>query len=116
MDMIVVGCGRVGAALAFRLFQREHRVTVIDSAPQAFKNLPPSFRGRTLEGDALDQSVLRRAGIAKAHGLAAVTNAGNNGNHVREHAPGSHVSDCRNIGERRPADFAAIGFGPTIRN
>jgi trk system potassium uptake protein len=75
MKIIVVGCGRLGAELAYRLFQTGHRVTVIDQVAAAFDNLPPDFRGRTLEGEALSQDVLTRAGIAGADGLAAVTNS-----------------------------------------
>jgi trk system potassium uptake protein TrkA len=75
MNVIVVGCGRVGAELAYRLFQRGNKVTVIDQVSQSFKSLPSDFRGRTLEGEALNQDLLRRAGIAKAEGLAAVTNS-----------------------------------------
>jgi len=75
MNVIVVGCGRVGVALAYRLFQRDHQVTVIDPEAAAFKNLPPDFRGRTVQGQAMNQDVLRRAGIKKADALAAVTNS-----------------------------------------
>ncbi len=75
MNVIVVGCGRVGAELAHRLFQQGHQVTVVDYAAAAFANLPPDFRGRTVEGEVLNQEVLRRAGIANADGLAAVTNS-----------------------------------------
>lgn len=71
---IVVGCGRVGSELAYRLYKRDHRVTVIDPEQGSFDNLPPDFRGQTIEGEALSQDVLRRAGIARADGLAAVTN------------------------------------------
>ncbi len=74
MNIIVVGCGRVGAELAYRLFTRGHKVAVIDHVISAFDNLPPDFLGRTIEGEALNQSVLRRAGIESADGLAAVTN------------------------------------------
>lgn len=75
MNVVVVGCGRVGSQLAYRLCQRGHTVTVIDPVAAAFENLPPDFRGRTLEGAALNEDVLRRAGIAQADGLAAVTNS-----------------------------------------
>jgi trk/ktr system potassium uptake protein len=75
MELIVVGCGRVGSELAYRLFEKGHRVTVIDPDAAAFKNLPPDFRGRTVQGHALSQDLLRRAGIKKADGLAAVTNS-----------------------------------------
>lgn len=73
MNIIVVGCGRVGAELAYRLFQKEHKVTVIDQTVAAFSNLPNDFVGLTIEGEATDQNVLHRAGIESANGLAAVT-------------------------------------------
>ncbi len=75
MEIVVVGCGRVGAELAFRLFQRGHQVTVIDGVVAAFQNLHPDFRGRTVEGEALNEDVLRRAGLESADGLAAVTSS-----------------------------------------
>ncbi len=75
MDIIVVGCGRLGSQLAYRLFKSGHEVAVVDSNPQAFNNLPPDFSGRLHEGDAMGQDVLLRAGIEKAHALAAVTNS-----------------------------------------
>jgi trk system potassium uptake protein TrkA len=75
MNVIVVGCGRVGSELAHRLFANGHRVCVIDRSQEAFKDLPPDFRGRTLEGDVLSEAVLHRAGIDTADALAAVTNS-----------------------------------------
>jgi trk system potassium uptake protein TrkA len=75
MQVIVVGCGRLGAELAHRLFQRGHEVTVIDQVAAAFDNLQPLFRGRTVQGEVLNQDVLHRAGIEHADALAAVTNS-----------------------------------------
>ena len=75
MFIIVVGCGRVGAELAFRLYQRGHQVAVIDQVGTSFANLDPEYRGRTIEGEVLSQDVLTRAGIEEADGLAAVTNS-----------------------------------------
>jgi trk system potassium uptake protein TrkA len=75
MNFIVVGCGRVGAELAFRLFKGGHQIVVVDSNRDAFNRLHPDFRGRTLEGEGLAENVLERAGIREAQGLAAVTNS-----------------------------------------
>jgi trk system potassium uptake protein TrkA len=75
MNVIVVGCGRVGAELSHHLFKRGHQVVAVDSNKEAFNRLHPDFRGRTLEGEGLAESVLERAGIREAHGLAAVTNS-----------------------------------------
>lgn len=75
MNFIVLGCGRVGAELCYRLFKSGHQVVVVDNNKQAFNRLHPDFRGRTLEGEGLAESVLERAGIREADGLAAVTNS-----------------------------------------
>jgi trk/ktr system potassium uptake protein len=75
MFVIVVGCGRVGSELAFRLFQGGHQVAVIDEVGTSFENLHPDYRGRTIEGEVLSEEVLKRSGIETADGLAAVTNS-----------------------------------------
>ena len=75
MFVIVVGCGRVGSELAFRLFQAGHQVAVIDEVGTSFENLHPDYRGRTIEGEVLSEEVLKRSGIETADGLAAVTNS-----------------------------------------
>jgi len=75
MNFIVVGCGRVGAELCYRLYKSGHQVVAVDSDRTAFNRLPADFRGRTLEGEGLAESVLERAGISEANGVAAVTNS-----------------------------------------
>lgn len=75
MNIIVIGCGRVGAELAYSLFRRGHQVTVVDYQSVAFNNLPQDFRGRTIHGEALNKQVLHRAGIEKSDGLAMVTSS-----------------------------------------
>lgn len=73
--MLVIGCGRLGAELAYGLFRRGHHVSVVDRAATAFANLPGDFRGKTIEGDVLDKGLLERAGMRGADGLAAVTSS-----------------------------------------
>jgi len=75
MNFFVIGCGRVGSELAFRLYKNEHKVVVIDKNREALNGLPSEFRGRTIEGDVLVEQMLERAGISEANGLAAVTNS-----------------------------------------
>lgn len=77
MEVIVVGCGRVGAELASALSKQNIDVTVIDPNPKAFERLEVGFQGRTVEGVGIDQEVLLRAGIETAHGFAAVTSSDN---------------------------------------
>jgi trk system potassium uptake protein TrkA len=75
VKIVVVGCGRLGAELAFRLHANGDDVVVVDQLAGAFDNLRPDYGGRTLQGDVLADEVLRRAGIERADCLAAVTNS-----------------------------------------
>lgn len=75
MKILVVGCGRLGADLAYRLSKSGHSVAVIDTSEAAFNKLPSDFIGRIHEGNGLQQDVLIRAGIEGADGLAAVTDS-----------------------------------------
>jgi trk system potassium uptake protein len=75
MNVVIVGCGRVGAELAYNLFEKGHKVSLIDRTEEAFTGLHPNFRGRTIEGEGLEQEVLHRAGIEHADALVAVTNS-----------------------------------------
>ncbi len=72
-----MGCGRVGSALARSLEDRNHTVSVIDSNPDAFRRLGPSFAGTKVTGVGFDQSVLDRAGIDHADAFAAVSSGDN---------------------------------------
>ncbi|MBI5193052.1 MAG: TrkA family potassium uptake protein [Nitrospirae bacterium] len=73
--IIIVGCGRVGVELTLSLYNQGHTVSVVDVNPRAFDRLGPQFRGRTVQGECIDQDVLKRAGIETADALAAVTSS-----------------------------------------
>jgi trk system potassium uptake protein TrkA len=75
MNVIVVGCGRVGAELAFLMSRRGHDVTVIDHVGSSFSHLDPDYRGRTIEAEPLAEGVLEKAGVRAADALASVTNS-----------------------------------------
>jgi trk system potassium uptake protein TrkA len=81
MQVIIVGCGRVGAFTAAALARSGNQVTVIDRDPIAFRLLPVNFGGATLVGYAYDKESLEKAGIAEADAFVAVT-AGDNTNVV----------------------------------
>lgn len=73
MKTIVVGCGRLGAELAYRLYKKGHQVTVMDPSPQRFNQLPADFQGRTIYGDLLSADLMESADFEHADALAAVT-------------------------------------------
>ncbi|MGI8521737.1 MAG: potassium channel family protein [Nocardioides sp.] len=72
-----MGCGRVGSTLARSLEDRNHTVSVIDSQPDAFRRLGPSFNGDKVTGYGFDQEVLEKAGIRRADAFAAVSSGDN---------------------------------------
>jgi trk system potassium uptake protein TrkA len=75
LNIVVVGCGRLGAELSDRVFRQGHKVTVIDRTAEAFGKLAADFRGRMLEGDVMARDVLDRARLNEADALAAVTSS-----------------------------------------
>lgn len=77
MNIIVVGCGRVGSQLATMLSVEGHNVVVIDKDEEAFRRLGGTFNGVTLVGLGFDEEVLEQAGVAEADAFAAVTNLDN---------------------------------------
>ncbi len=78
MKVVIMGCGRVGGALATRLDEENHEVTILDLNEYQFQRfLPDSFGGRKITGNAVDQDVLRRAGIEEADAFVALTQGDN---------------------------------------
>ncbi|MDE6031957.1 MAG: TrkA family potassium uptake protein [Oscillospiraceae bacterium] len=73
MNVLIIGCGRVGAALAVTLDGKGHDVSVIDRNPERFDELSSQFGGFTTTGVPIDQDVLKRAGINNCDALFAVT-------------------------------------------
>jgi trk system potassium uptake protein TrkA len=78
---VIVGCGRVGAALANELAERGDTVSVVDKNIDAFELLGEGFTGQVVAGIGFDRDVLERAGVARADALVAVT-GGDNSNVV----------------------------------
>lgn len=73
MKLVIIGCGRLGRALALNTCREGHEVTVVDRDAKAFERLGDAFRGRTVQGDALHRETLERAGVPEADGVAVVT-------------------------------------------
>jgi trk system potassium uptake protein TrkA len=81
MNVIIMGCGRVGEQLSRMMADEGHRVVVIDQDPEALARLGPDFRGRVVRGVGFDRGVLLAAGIEQAEAFAA-TSASDNANIV----------------------------------
>jgi trk system potassium uptake protein TrkA len=77
MHIVIMGCGRVGAALAQTLEERGHTVAVIDQDPTAFRRLGSRFGGRRVTGLGFDRDTLTEAGLPEAGAFAAVSSGDN---------------------------------------
>jgi trk system potassium uptake protein len=77
MNIMIMGCGRVGAQLASSLDAEGHKVTVLDVNGHSFRRLVPNFSGTALVADGTDIDALKKAGIAEVDAFIAVTEGDN---------------------------------------
>lgn len=114
--VVVMGCGRVGSALAGSLSRIGHEVAVIDRDPTAFHRLGASFTGRQVLGMGFDRSVLVDAGIEQADAFAAVS-SGDNSNiisaRVARETFGVERVVARIYDAKRAAVYERLGI-PTV--
>ncbi len=75
MNILIIGCSEVGAALAEVLDKRGHDVSVLDRNAESFDALPEGFGGFTTVGVPIDTEALGRAGIRTCDALFAVTDS-----------------------------------------
>lgn len=75
--MIVVGCGRVGSAVALELDRTGWEVTAIDDNEDALQRLGEHWSGGFVVGHGMDVDVLREAGIEGADAVVVATNGDN---------------------------------------
>ncbi len=77
MNAVIVGCGRVGAALATELDHAGWQVLIIDVSTSAFDRLPSAFKGTAQRGDGTDEDTLRQYGASDADLFLALTEGDN---------------------------------------
>lgn len=77
MNILIIGCGRVGSTLAMTLSEKEHDVAILDANETAFELLDENFNGLTFQGVAIDNDSLQKAGINSCDVVCAVTDDDN---------------------------------------
>ena len=75
MNIIIVGCGRVGRSIAEQLSTESHSITVIDEREDVFSRLNDTENIMAIQGNGATLSVLREADIEHSDLLIAVTAA-----------------------------------------
>ena len=77
MKAIVIGCGRVGSAVAKQLDREGWDVVAIDEKEEALGRLGESWRGGFVVGHGMDVGVLHEAGIEEADAVIVATDGDN---------------------------------------
>lgn len=73
MNILVVGCGRLGSRISDLLDKAGHDVAVIDTDEETFSRLGPDFNGVTVCGMPMDMDVLKSAGIESCDAVVIAT-------------------------------------------
>ena len=84
MFVLIVGCGRVGSAVARSMLAEGHEVSVLDEDPEAIAQLEKGMDrgwvdagGSFTVGTALEMDALEEAGIERADAFVASTDGDN---------------------------------------
>lgn len=75
MEIIIVGCGKVGSSLAEQLDAEKHNLTLVDTNADVLNELTNTLDVRTVLGHGASNSVLIEAGVETADLLIAVTDS-----------------------------------------
>jgi trk system potassium uptake protein TrkA len=77
MNVIVMGCGRIGSQVSQLLSDQGHLVTIIDHDANSAGRLGPHFKGRVIQGLGFDRGVLIQAGIEQAEAFVSASQSDN---------------------------------------
>ena len=77
MKALVIGCGRVGSAVALELDRLGWEVTAVDEKEDALHRLGENWSGGFVVGHGMDMEVLGEAGIEEADGVVVATDGDN---------------------------------------
>ena len=75
MQIIIIGCGKLGLKLTDRLIQEGHDVTVIDTNAALVQNTVATYDVQGIDGNGASFMVQKDAGVDDADLLIAVTNS-----------------------------------------
>jgi trk system potassium uptake protein TrkA len=73
MNIIIVGCGKVGSTLAKQLSKEGHNISIIDTNERVVEEFSNNHDVMGIVGNGAAHSIQKSAGIEKAHLLIAVT-------------------------------------------
>ncbi len=113
MMAVVIGCGRVGSAVALDLHSEGWRVTVVDEKEEALNRLGANWPGKFVVGHGMDVDVLRSAGIEDADAAVVATDGDNTNIVIGQVLQKRYGIDCvvvRVLDPARASFYAARGM------
>jgi trk system potassium uptake protein len=113
VKVIVVGCGRVGSAVALELDRTGWDVTAVDENEDALQRLGEHWSGGFVVGHGMDTAVLREAGIEDANAVVVATNGDNTNlviGQVAQKQFGIQTTIVRILDPHRAKVYASLGL------
>ena len=105
LNIIIAGCGKVGAILVARLSAAGHDITVIDEDPTVVQRITSTYDVMGVTGNGASYSVQMEAGISKCDLMIAVTESDEL--NLLCCSMAQRMADCASIARVRNPDYAA---------
>ena len=77
MNILIIGCGQLGARLANVLDSQNHDISIIGSEQALLSNLDDDFDGISIPGSPIDSDVMKSAGIEGCDYVICATESDN---------------------------------------
>ena len=103
MNIIIVGCGKVGAAIAFQLNNEGHNVTIVDQNPDKVKTIANKLDIMGVIGNGASRTTQKDAGIDDTDLLIAVT--GNDELNLLSCLVAKKSAGCRTIARLKNPEY-----------
>jgi trk system potassium uptake protein len=113
MKAVVIGCGRVGSAVATQLAAEGWDVTAVDENEGALARLGGGWKGGFVVGHGMDVEILVRAGIEDADAVVVATSGDNTNIVIGQVAQKRYGIGCvvvRLLDPRRAEFYANLGL------
>jgi len=113
MRAVVIGCGRVGSAVALQLAEDGWDVTAVDENEEALGRLGRGWKGGFVVGHAMESEVLLQAGIESADAAVVATSGDNTNIVIAQVLQKRYAVNCvvvRVLDPRRAEFFGKLGL------
>lgn len=109
MNIIIVGCGKVGQTLVEQLSAEKHDIVIIDEREEKIKKITDELDAKGIVGNGVSNQILNEAGIKQADLLIAVT--GSDEQNLLCCVIAKKTGHCKTIARvRNPIYFNEISF------